>query len=694
MDGVGMSERQDGALLRFVVLAASALVALFAVGAPVASAAPPAAAGAMTQMFGDEFNAPSLDTSVWTPGWLSDAAITGPMTDRCVAKGNVTQANDVLHLKLTLPNSACGSTTATETGALVESSPNDGVAGHSGFSYMYGYVEWRAQLPAGNAACPTTSCVAATPQLWSMPSEHDFEIDTAEGNGGTACFNTHGYNVDPGTVTFPPVAPAGCATASPLSLVTAFHTYGALWTPDGVAFYYDGQLVGPGRAGVHSTPHSQFLVMDLINYTGQAMVGEKDLQLDYVRLWQADGDGDHVPDGPARNSANGPDRCPGAAGPASLQGCPDADGDSVPDVDDRCPNAAGPKALDGCPDADGDAVPDVDDRCPTVKGYKWVDGCPSKPAIVVEPNGHEHVYFTGTDKQLQGWDYDGTSWSKQGWGYPGAVKGNPTATIDGDGYVNVFYRTADDKLGRWIIRSSTNWTQNDYGTGGVGGDPTAATASDGSVDVFYRTTQGEMGRWWFKGDDWSPSTLGYTNKVIGRPSVTTGPNQQLFTFYANPDRQLWLWWVQDPNWNNTGWGYTGRIASDTTTTRLTAGAFNAFFRTPEGQLGRWTIEGSNYNEGGYGAQGDVTGSPSAVLQGGNASDVYYRASNGQLGLWWIRGNDWNNTKWGSAGAIPAATDPSAAARPQGGDVIAYQNADGTLGHWWIQDSANWHFSTP
>lgn len=48
-----------------------------------------------------------------------------------------------------------------------------------------------------------------------------------------------------------------------------------------------------------------------------------------------------------------PDRCPGVEG--TIFGCPDSDGDRIPDMDDECPTVADPNApdyfFDGCPDA-------------------------------------------------------------------------------------------------------------------------------------------------------------------------------------------------------------------------------------------------------------------------------------------------------------------------------------------------------
>ena len=64
-----------------------------------------------------------------------------------------------------------------------------------------------------------------------------------------------------------------------------------------------------------------------------------------------------------------------------MNGCPDSDGDGVPDNTDRCPDVAGDISNDGCPltDSDGDGVPDKNDKCPDTAGTKANDGCPDEP---------------------------------------------------------------------------------------------------------------------------------------------------------------------------------------------------------------------------------------------------------------------------------------------------------------------------
>ncbi|KAF5276743.1 hypothetical protein FQR65_LT16221 [Abscondita terminalis] len=82
------------------------------------------------------------------------------------------------------------------------------------------------------------------------------------------------------------------------------------------------------------------------------------------------------------------DRCPETPGLPEFQGCPDTDGDGIPDIDDKCPDVAGPKEnqdvletheglaqFQGCPDTDGDGIPDIDDKCPTEAGPKENQGC-------------------------------------------------------------------------------------------------------------------------------------------------------------------------------------------------------------------------------------------------------------------------------------------------------------------------------
>ncbi|MBK7860677.1 MAG: OmpA family protein [Archangiaceae bacterium] len=87
-----------------------------------------------------------------------------------------------------------------------------------------------------------------------------------------------------------------------------------------------------------------------------------------------DTDGDGLPDAK--------DHCPEHKGPIERMGCPrvDTDGDGLTDDVDACPGEPGTRELKGCPvrDTDGDGIPDPDDGCVTEPGTKENKGCPVK----------------------------------------------------------------------------------------------------------------------------------------------------------------------------------------------------------------------------------------------------------------------------------------------------------------------------
>jgi serine/threonine protein kinase len=89
-----------------------------------------------------------------------------------------------------------------------------------------------------------------------------------------------------------------------------------------------------------------------------------------------------------------------------IGGCPDGDGDGVPDYRDDCPFENG-QNVRGCPDSDGDGVYDKDDECPEYPGN--------------DPNGcyyHKQVNFTNNSSKQTfvciGYFHEG-NWICEGW---------------------------------------------------------------------------------------------------------------------------------------------------------------------------------------------------------------------------------------------------------------------------------------
>ncbi len=129
------------------------------------------------------------------------------------------------------------------------------------------------------------------------------------------------------------------------------------------------------------------------------------------------------------------DACKTVAGPKELGGCPDSDGDGILDKDDKCATEKGvPEqngcpdpdpdkdnvmanvdqcpgetgvAPHGCPDQDGDGVPDKSDQCvdkpETKNGFQDADGCPDElPKAVQKFTGAiQGITFKAASAEVQ-----------------------------------------------------------------------------------------------------------------------------------------------------------------------------------------------------------------------------------------------------------------------------------------------------
>lgn len=223
-------------------------------GAPRSIGTSPPGAGPWNLVFDDEFNGSSLDTAAWAPLWFSNGSNQNGTT---MESSNVSVSGGNLNLELA----------SNGTGALVSTNPSDGVAGHRGFQFSYGYVEARIYLPASG------STVANWPAFWtdgqSWPA--DGELDVVEGLSGQACFHFHSSSGGPG----------GCATGG----FAGWHTFGADWEPGKVTYYYDGQAVGTITTGITSQP--MYLILENSDgSSGGTVVAPSDMLVDWVRVWQ------------------------------------------------------------------------------------------------------------------------------------------------------------------------------------------------------------------------------------------------------------------------------------------------------------------------------------------------------------------------------------------------------------------------
>ncbi|WP_236652101.1 glycoside hydrolase family 16 protein [Streptacidiphilus neutrinimicus] len=219
--------------------------------------------GSWHEVFADEFNGTSLDTSKWNPNWLGCGTCTTPPVNSseqdAYAPSQVSVGGGSLHLAMAQEPTTVNGKTYPYRSGLVESS---GKA-----QFTYGAFEARIYLPPGSGG------VANWPAFWtdgqSWPT--DGEMDVMEGLEGQACYHFHS----------PSGGPGGCASGD----YSGWHTYGADWEPGSVTYYYDGKEVGQITTGITSAP--QYLILNNgLNSSDAQPVAPSDMQVDYVRVWQ------------------------------------------------------------------------------------------------------------------------------------------------------------------------------------------------------------------------------------------------------------------------------------------------------------------------------------------------------------------------------------------------------------------------
>jgi hypothetical protein len=162
-------------------------------------------------------------------------------------------------------------------GAVLSSNP----AGGGNFQFTYGYIEFRAILPAADRAW---SSLWVNGQTWP----DDGEIDVLESGLPSATAQKWHYHDST-------VGVAGGRVEVP-GASTDWHTYAADWEPGRVTWYYDGDLVTTIATGEIGVPH--YLMMNVSDWKQSNPSGPATTRIDYVRVWQ------RYPDPVARDSAS------------------------------------------------------------------------------------------------------------------------------------------------------------------------------------------------------------------------------------------------------------------------------------------------------------------------------------------------------------------------------------------------------
>jgi beta-glucanase (GH16 family) len=242
--------------------------------APLPIDGPPSDVGTWTQVFGDEFEGPSIDTTKWRTNRYGGSADNAPFNPEYEGAFYSPRNVSVLDGQAVLtvqpePKTLSGVAYTYSSGML---------SSQDSFSVQDGeYVEARIRIPTGEGLWPA---------FWTMPSDRwPPETDILE------FFDTS----KPQLPTFIYHFPGPVGANGELSVLTygnpavdyrdSWHTYGLLRTGGRLVPYLDG-VPYPGAgvsAGADDLP--QFLMLNLAVYSGRTPTPGTQMRIDWVRVW-------------------------------------------------------------------------------------------------------------------------------------------------------------------------------------------------------------------------------------------------------------------------------------------------------------------------------------------------------------------------------------------------------------------------
>jgi subtilisin-like proprotein convertase family protein len=244
-----------------------------------------AAYGGWKLAWSDEFNGNSIDTNTWTYDLGGNGWGNRELEYYTSDSANAYVAGGYLHIAA-LKNPAGKH---HYTSARLKS---QGL-----FSFQYGRIEWRAQLPPGEGFWPALWLLGTNISSVGWPGCG--EIDVVENKGsvlGTEQGSLHSGSDETALYNF-----------LDGDSVTNFHTYTLDWTTNAILFYVDGHLYESqtkwsSSMGAYPTPFNQpfFIIMNIAvggNYLGNPEINEIDanssfpgeMLVDYVRIYNQTG---------------------------------------------------------------------------------------------------------------------------------------------------------------------------------------------------------------------------------------------------------------------------------------------------------------------------------------------------------------------------------------------------------------------
>lgn len=240
--------------------------------------------GNWTSIFDDEFSGPTLDTSKWNTCFFNFTVGNGCDHDQgeleLYQPDEVSLSNGILSLNANRQTiTAANGKTYHYTSGMISTGPS-AYGATPKFTFLYGYMEIRARVPAGQGFWPA---------FWTLPADLSWppEIDVFEILGNApGIINMH-YHY--------PTASGGDgdtgATWNGPDFAAGWHTYAVDWEPGSLTWYVDG-IARRQYTDANVVAKPMYLLANLAvggNWPGPpdaATPFPSALQIDYIRVWQ------------------------------------------------------------------------------------------------------------------------------------------------------------------------------------------------------------------------------------------------------------------------------------------------------------------------------------------------------------------------------------------------------------------------
>jgi len=256
-----------------------------ALGTAVSASTPSAADTSHgTLIFEDNFNSLALGTTWVTGMWGYDTS-SPDLEQQLYRSANETVSGGILTLTAKTENATTSwpgysGKVFPRTSGMISSDPDHVTPG---FTFTYGYVESRIQIP------PTAAGQGRGfwPALWMMAR------DGSPGLGEIDIMEILGDRPDIHHMNYHGSFNAGASYTSPVSLALDYHLYAVDWRAGSIVWYLDGvERFRVTNVAVSSSPHYLILnlaVGDVGSWPGPpdgTTVFPNTMLIDYVRVWQ------------------------------------------------------------------------------------------------------------------------------------------------------------------------------------------------------------------------------------------------------------------------------------------------------------------------------------------------------------------------------------------------------------------------